>query len=195
MAYEEHIERVARRKEALGAAIEAQFRDIAVFVLEIGCGHGHWLTEYAAARPVSACVGIDIIGDRIERSNRKATRSGLDNLHFLKAEADEFLELLPEGRQALEVFVLFPDPWPKKRHWKNRLMNTEFLDRLAQRCADGARLYFRTDHEGYFAWTRELLPELKSWGEDVKTEWPFEWETVFQSKAESYHSLILVKTL
>jgi len=193
MAYDEHIERVAKRKKALEAEMERLFESIARFELEIGCGHGHWLTDFAQTKPGNTFIGIDIIGDRIDRANRKATRAGLENLHFLKAEALEFLEGLPVERSIANVYILFPDPWPKKRHWKNRLMNRDFLEALATRCESGAKLYFRTDHEGYFDWTRELLPELESWRVDEDSAWPFERETVFQSKAESYQSLVLAK--
>ena len=193
MAYDEHIERVAKRKEALTTEVGPLFERIGDFNLEIGCGHGHWLTDFALSRSDDVFVGIDIIGDRIDRANRKAARAGLENVHFLKAEAGEFLELMPIGRGIANVYILFPDPWPKKRHWKNRLMNKGFLDELAARCDSGARLFFRTDHEGYFAWTRELLPELASWRKISGADWPFERETVFQSKAESYQSLVLAK--
>lgn len=193
MAYDEHIQRVEQRKAALKKELGDSFVGNRSIVLEIGCGHGHWLTDYATHHPEAFCVGIDVIGDRIDRSNRKATRAGLSNIHFMKAEAGEFIELLPEGVTIESVFILFPDPWPKKRHWKNRIMNSGFLDCLATRCRENAPLHFRTDHEAYFDWTKELAPSLESWRPASELEWPFERETVFQAKADSYQSLILIK--
>ena len=193
MAYEEHIQRVEQRRAALEIELGESLAEDRSIVLEVGCGHGHWLTDYASSNSKEFCVGIDLIGDRIDRSNRKAARAGLSNICFIKAEAGEFLELLPTEVTIESVFVLFPDPWPKKRHWKNRIMNPAFLDSLANRCKEDARLHFRTDHEEYFEWTSELAPSLESWSVDPEAKWPFERETVFQSKADSYQSMILKK--
>ena len=192
-AYARELEKQKQRKAALKTECAAKLVGIEHILLEAGCGHGHWLTDFALSRTADDFVGIDIIGDRIDRANRKAARAGLENVRFLKAEAGEFLNLLPPGCSISSVYILFPDPWPKKRHWKNRLMNVAFLDELASRCQSGARLYFRTDHEGYFEWTRELMPEFASWRVDSDAAWPFERETVFQSKADSYQSLALAK--
>ena len=193
MAYEEHIQRVERRKAALKLELDDNLSGNRSIVLEIGCGHGHWLTDFAADHPDLYCVGIDVIGDRIDRSNRKAHRAGLSNIRFVRAEAGEFLELLPKGVTIESVFILFPDPWPKKRHWKNRIMRSDFLDRLAVRCQGFTRLHFRTDHNGYFDWTMDLALTLASWRLAPELEWPFERETVFQARADSFQSMTLVK--
>ncbi len=191
MPLNEHLRRVEIRKAALRDALESCLHGVERVVLELGCGHGHWLTDYAAERADAFCLGIDVIGDRIDRATRKAQRAGLANARFLKAEASELLEMLPEGVTFESVFVLFPDPWPKKRHWKNRLFNASFLGALAKRCASGSRLYFRTDHDGYFAWAEEAAETLADWKVAKDGDWPFERETVFQSKADSFQSLIL----
>ena len=195
MAYEEHIQRVEKRKAALKKELDQVLSGDRSILLEVGCGHGHWLTDYAASHSDAYCLGIDVIGDRIERANRKAVRAGLTNIRFMKIEAGELLELLPEGIAIESVFILFPDPWPKKRHWKNRVMNMDFLDRLAARCEEGTHLHFRTDHEGYFEWAKKLLPSLDSWRVAAGMQWPFEKETVFQARADSFQSMILVKAL
>ncbi len=191
MSYSEHLRRVENRKALLKEAMSESLGDEKRIVLEVGCGHGHWLTDYAATHNDAFCLGIDVIGDRIDRANRKARRSGAANLQFLKAEAMEFLELLEPSLSIGAVFILFPDPWPKKRHWKNRIMNPAFMESLARFCPKGALLHFRTDHEGYFEWTVESLSAFKDWRRTSGADWPFERETVFQSKASSYQSLIL----
>src|SRR5476651_2520217 len=103
------------------------------FVWEIGCGHGHFLASYAQAHPDKLCVGVDITGDRIERANRKRDRAKLTNLHFVHAEARTFLETLPAGATFSDILVLFPDPWPKLRHHKHRIMQSDFLEAVARR--------------------------------------------------------------
>lgn len=161
-------------------------------VWEVGCGHGHFLTAYAKLHPEDFCVGVDIIRDRIERAGRKARRARLPHLHFLIAEANDFLAVLPVGVEFSSVYVLFPDPWPKRRHHKNRLMQPAFLDSLAQRAGQGTRLYFRTDFEPYFAEVAKIVNEHPRW-KRLEEPWPFEAETVFQARAPTHFSLIAGK--
>lgn len=160
-----------------------------LFVWEIGCGHGHFLTAYARAHPTELCVGIDLATERIVRANRKRDRAKLGNLHFLQAEARLFLETLPPGALCSRIFILFPDPWPKLRHHKHRIMQPDFLSAVAQRTGEGARLYFRTDHEPYFRDTQSILRDHPDWSVTDEV-WLFEHETVFQSRAPIFHSFV-----
>ena len=164
----------------------------AAVTLEIGCGHGHFLTRYAEVHPERFCLGVDILNDRLERATKKRDRAGLQNLHFHKAEATELLECLPAGIGFAEVFLLFPDPWPKKRHHKNRLVRPDFMESLAARMTPGGRFYFRTDHAEYFAAGHEVLAQHPRWRIDPAAPWPFEEATVFQLKAPVYRSLVAV---
>jgi tRNA (guanine-N7-)-methyltransferase len=161
-------------------------------IWEIGSGHGHFLTAYAAAHPQELCLGIDIVGERIERANRKRDRAKLANLHFLHAEARLFLEVLPAAATFSRIFVLFPDPWPKLRHHKHRIMQPDFLGAVAKRTGQGTRLYFRTDYAPYYEDTLTVFRQHPQWIplEDGGEAWPFEQETVFQSRAPSYQSAI-----
>ncbi len=159
--------------------------------LEIGCGHGHFLTAYAQAHPDELCLGIDVLAERLERAGRKSRRLGLNNLFWAHAEADLLLEALPsEVRFTRNLFVLFPDPWPKRRHWKNRLIQPGFLSRLAARTEPGTRLCFRTDYAPYFSQAVDLLGSHLAWRIVPRDPWPFEEPTVFQSRATVYQSLI-----
>lgn len=191
--YQEHLDKVNRRRNSLEAQLASLFPEETKLSLEIGCGHGHWLVDYGAAFLHKRCLGIDLVRDRIERAGRKRDRAGLLNVQFLKGEAFEVLDLMPDHVRLEEVFILFPDPWPKKRHWKNRIFSTAFLVELAKRCGEGVRCHFRTDHEPYFEAALEVLENQDLWARDIQIEWPFERETVFQERAEGYQSLILVK--
>jgi tRNA (guanine-N7-)-methyltransferase len=159
-------------------------------VLEIGSGHGHFLEAYASAHTEHFCVGIDYCAERSRRAARKQQRHVHGNLHFLRAEVWEFLDSLPAELRFDRVFVLFPDPWPKRRHQKYRLISGRFLARLA-RCVtrDGA-LYLRTDAAAYFAEARETIATHDAWRIAPEAPWPFEQSTVFQTKAPSYQSLV-----
>ena len=157
--------------------------------LEIGSGHGHFLTAYAIAHPERFCVGIDIMRDRVDRALRKRDRARLQNLEFIQADATEFLEVLPPGIHLRDIFILFPDPWPKRRHHKNRIVQQAFLDALAEKTEKGAHLFFRTDYAPYFAEAQREISRHTKWSLEETTPWPFELQTVFQSRAAKYESL------
>lgn len=183
------------RIAALRGLLASLLRDQKRIVLEIGCGHGHFLTAYANAhRDAPFCIGLDIISERVRRANRKCARAGLDaRLAFIHAEAGELLSVLPEHVRLADVFVLFPDPWPKRRHHKHRLIRDDMLDRLAERAEPGARLCFRTDDGAYFAAARETVGAHGRWRiaeGDPAASWPFEYATVFQEKAAGHQSLV-----
>ncbi len=185
------------RIAALRGLLASLLRDHERIVLEIGCGHGHFLTAYASAHAGAPfCAGLDIISERVRRANRKCARAGLDaRLAFIHAEAAEFLSVLPGHVRLADVFVLFPDPWPKRRHHKHRLIRGEILDGLAERAAPGARLCFRTDDREYFTAARATIGGHARWriaGGDPAASWPFEYATVFQEKAAGYQSLVAV---
>lgn len=128
--------------------------------LEIGCGHGHWLTSLAPLRYNDLFVGIDLLSKRIRKADRKKELLNLKNIFFLKAEATEFLEALPENIYINDTFIMHPDPWPKKKHHKNRLIQDSFLEALHDRSQQGSKLFFKTDHEPYFEWTKKFSPCL-----------------------------------
>jgi tRNA (guanine-N7-)-methyltransferase len=157
--------------------------------LEIGCGHGHFLAAYAQAHPGEYCLGVDLLADRIRRAQKKAQRAGLPNLAFLQAEARLLIEMLPEQVAFRRIFVLFPDPWPKRRHHKHRLLQPGFLKMLAGRAGEGAHLCFRTDYEPYYLDAVEVLRSCADW-QLAGEPWPFEFETVFQSRAKGYFSCV-----
>lgn len=124
------------------AALRAEFAMLwqtwpTEITLEIGCGHGHFLNAYAQAHPDEHCLGLDLLADRIARAQKKARRAGLTNLAFFHAEARLLLEALPAPVRLGRIFILFPDPWPKRRHHKNRIMQPEFLQTLATRAGQG----------------------------------------------------------
>lgn len=161
--------------------------------LELGCGHGHYLNAYAASHPGEFCVGLDLIADRIARAGRKAARAKLTNLVFVQAEASLFLQALASAQlgpglaapRLRRIFLLFSDPWPKRRHWKHRVMQTTLLDALAALTEPGAALHFRTDHPDYFAYACEVVEAHAAWrlAGAEEAPWPFEHVSVFEERA------------
>jgi tRNA (guanine-N7-)-methyltransferase len=158
-------------------------------ILEIGCGHGHFLTAYASAHTDQLCLGIDLRMERTDKARRKRDRANLSNLYFLRCDACNLLAELPSGVTLTDTYILFPDPWPKKRHHKNRLIQPEFLNELGGRSGQGSRFFFRTDYKPYFDEAREIIASHPLWRLLPDDGFPFEHVTIFQARAPEYHSL------
>lgn len=178
------------RLQSLQEQLAPLLRGRSALTLEIGSGHGHYLCGYATVFSEEFCLGIDIMAERLARAGRKSKRAGLANIVWLHAEASLLLEALPAHVSLQKIIVLFPDPWPKRRHWKNRLIQPAFLSALAARAGEEARLYFRTDFASYFDEARQIVASDPHWQLSTDEPWPFELETVFQRRAESHHSFI-----
>jgi len=189
----EHGAMIAKRRGHLRALLLEAVSGFQSLVLEVGSGHGHFLTAYSAAHPKELCVGIDIASDRVVRANRKRERAKLTNLHFILADADDFLDALAEGVKFSAVFILFPDPWPKRRHQKHRVLKSAFLDAIAARTGKGTGLYFRTDHEPYFRDALDMVRSHPDWMESDAGGWPFEEPTVFQKRADRHFTLVAAR--
>ncbi len=183
------LERQLQRRKLLRKKLSLRLGEVGSCLLEPGCGHGHWLTAYAAQYPNTICVGLDLLRERIEKARSKAARAGLEHVHFIKAELLECIECLPAGLKLQNIVFLFPDPWPKKRHHRRRMIQMDSLSALAERSMDDAKLYFRSDDSDYVEWTRELVCAHPDWQLDETLPWLFEQETLFQRKMLSYQSL------
>ena len=180
MSLEQAMQRRGERIKNIAAECAPVWERAKRITLEIGCGKGHYLSAYAAAFPSETCVGIDLISERVRDSRRRAKNRNAQNAFFFKAEALEFLEALPAGVTLEKIFIFFPDPWPKDRHHKRRLMQAGFLDFLARFCDSSTRLYFRTDHAEYFEWTSRAVGENPNWEILPDNALPFEEVSQFQ---------------
>ncbi|GIX32961.1 MAG: tRNA (guanine-N(7)-)-methyltransferase [Lysobacterales bacterium] len=127
-------------------------------VLEIGFGCGEALLAAALADPTSDFLGIEVHRPGVGRLLLAAARAQITNLRVVIADAVEAIEHLPAGALA-EVRLFFPDPWPKKRHRKRRLIQPPFVERLARILVPGGRLLIATDWEDY---AHEMLAVLEA---------------------------------
>lgn len=188
-AYQKFVEYVAQRKARLAAASAERFENRTHCTLEIGCGDGDFLVAYGQEYPQAYCLGLDVFKLRINQGIKKRDAQGLKNVDFIRAEAVEWIETLPEYVRFEAVFILFPDPWPKRKHFDKRLIQPNFLSLLAKRMASEGCLYFRTDHQGYFSWTQKHLEGHPDW-QLSPLIWPLEVETHFQRIMGDYQSLV-----
>ncbi|HXS69167.1 MAG TPA: tRNA (guanosine(46)-N7)-methyltransferase TrmB [Candidatus Polarisedimenticolia bacterium] len=118
--------------------------------IELGCGDASLLLNYAKAHPERNFIGVERLGGRINKLDRKGRRAGLTNLRGVRIESGYFLEYLLPPRSASALHIYFPDPWPKRKHLKNRFINDRF-PQIAQRVlTPNGIVYLRTDHEDYF---------------------------------------------
>lgn len=184
-----YLRKREERKDGIRTFLQEAFSERTDLTLEIGCGHGHYLTAYAEQHPHKTCLGIDIVSKRIRKANQKKAKRGLHRLWFLKAEVSELLECWPEYLRLEQVFILFPDPWPKKRHIKNRILQTELLDTLARIASPGALLHFRTDDPDNYEWGRSLVAHHPYWRIRPDLEWPLENPSFFQELLGVHESL------
>ena len=118
--------------------------------LEIGTGKGTFLTDQATARPEVNFIGIEWANWFYRYASDRLRRNGCTNARMVRAEAGYFLnEFVPDASLSV-LHVYFPDPWPKKRHHKRRLIQPPFLKTVERVLAPGGRLQVVTDHQGYF---------------------------------------------
>jgi tRNA (guanine-N7-)-methyltransferase len=118
--------------------------------LELGAGDGSFLIQYATLRPETNLLGVERLLGRLRKISRKARRGGLQNVRVLRLEASYVLRfMIPTGSLA-GIHVYFPDPWPKRRHWKRRLVNAAFTGHAQLALAVGGTAFLRTDDVSYF---------------------------------------------
>ena len=127
----------------------ALFGRSAPVVLEIGFGNGETLVATAADRPDSNFLGIEVHEPGVGHCLIEADRSGVSNLKLITHDAIEVLRYqVPSGSLA-RINLYFPDPWPKKRHHKRRIVQPDFLALCADRLAPGGAMHIATDWANY----------------------------------------------
>lgn len=125
--------------------------------LEIGFGSGQALLDWAEAAPDWNLLGIEVYEPGIGSLLKGMQERGIDHVRVVARDADEVLdELIPPASLA-EVRIFFPDPWPKKRHHKRRLIQPAFAAKLAERMRPGGVLRLATDWQPYADWMLEVL--------------------------------------
>lgn len=133
-----------------------QQRQPSVSRLEIGAGTGLFSVELAARYPDKLFAAIDVKADRLQKGAYIALERGLKNIYFIRARADQIGDLF--ALSTLEnIWVTFPDPFPKKRAAGRRLTHPYFLRRYAQLLQPGGELLFKHDDRDFFCWSLEQL--------------------------------------
>lgn len=184
------LELRAHERQALQAKLSALLANKRQAILELGCGHGHFLASLAAADPQGLYIGIDKLPSRIARAQRKAQHASVDRLHFIHADILDFLEFSPPSLRWDGIYILFPDPWPKRRHHKHRWLQAPTLKLLARQALPSAQLFFRTDVKSFFEDVVKLIQAEASWELVCDAPWPVAAPTVFERYASAHYSLV-----
>jgi tRNA (guanine-N7-)-methyltransferase len=131
--------------------------------VELGSGDGSFLVHYAQRHPERSFLGVERLLGRLRKVERKGRRLGLENVRGIRLEAAYLVEwMLPES-SVEAIHVYFPDPWPKRRHWRRRLVNHSFAAAAWKALRPGGTLYLRTDHPGYFQQMLDVLGACTSY--------------------------------
>ncbi len=135
------------------------FGDNAELALEIGFGDGDFLIETAKRKADWNFVGIEIKVKRFRKAVKRAESEKIKNVKFLVMDARIALEEVFSPNTFSEVYINFPDPWPKERHKKHRIINADFLGKLSRIMRPEGALELASDHEGYVSHTLAVLDE------------------------------------
>jgi tRNA (guanine-N7-)-methyltransferase len=125
--------------------------------IDLGCGDGAFLMAMARANPEHNFLGIERLLGRVRKVCRKVARDDLKNARVLRIEvAYAVSNLLPAGSIAA-FHLLFPDPWPKRRHHSRRAFTAEFLSRIHRALIGGGLFHVATDHADYFHQIKRVI--------------------------------------
>jgi tRNA (guanine-N7-)-methyltransferase len=158
--------------------------------LEVGFGAGEHLLEQARANPNVGIVGCEPFLNGVVAALAGLQRESLSNVRLRHGDAQAVIDAVPNGLFS-RVFIHYPDPWPKRRHHKRRLVASSFVDALARVMAAGAELRFATDIDDYAGWTlvRFLASPDFRWTATRPDHWRRPWSdwrpTRYEAKARS----------
>nr|WP_274519894.1 MULTISPECIES: tRNA (guanosine(46)-N7)-methyltransferase TrmB [unclassified Halorhodospira] len=137
--------------------LDALFGRTAPRVLDIGFGDGEALVEMAAADPGRDYLGVEVHRPGVGHCLLCAEQAQVENLRVATVDAVELVRHHLPPRSLAAVHIFFPDPWPKKRHHKRRIVQPAFLDLLAERLVPGGTLHLATDWADYAEWMLDTV--------------------------------------
>nr|WP_239579677.1 tRNA (guanosine(46)-N7)-methyltransferase TrmB [Microlunatus panaciterrae] len=155
--------------------LAAAFGREAPLIVEIGPGMGESLVPMAQARPNHNVLAFEVYQPAVARIMAKLAEQQVGNVRIIRANAVEGLERLLQPGQLDELWTFFPDPWPKSRHHKRRLVTTPFADLVASRLRPGGQWRLATDWQDYALQMRAVLDSHPAFDNDCAAGWAPRW--------------------
>jgi tRNA (guanine-N7-)-methyltransferase len=168
--------------------LDAAFGRAAPKILEIGFGMGTATAQIAQANPDKDYLGVEVHTPGVGNLLRLLQEHNLTNLRVIQHDAVEVLRDMIADVSLDGVHIFFPDPWPKKRHHKRRLLQTEFVRLLCDKLKPGGYLHFATDWEEYAQWGLDVLraePQLNNTVQDYAPRPEYRPLTKFEQRGLS----------
>ncbi len=146
--------------------------------LDLGAGDGGFALAYAKQHPEINLLAVERLLGRVRKIEKRAVRARQGNLRVLRLEFGYTVRYLLPPDSVSVAHIMFPDPWPKRRHWPRRLIQPDFVRDLAVALKPGGELRFTTDHAHYFETAQKAIEDagvLKAapewnWSADPKTD-------------------------
>jgi tRNA (guanine-N7-)-methyltransferase len=147
--------------------------------VEIGCGNGGFLVRYAMEHPQRALVGFEIRKRWVEFAQEKIAENKLPNAHLICGNGHFGLEDMFEDNSINRLFIFHPDPWPKKQHYKRRIINQTFLELTYQKLKPEGCLYLATDVQDLWDYMMAFIDASQRF---IKHEDEIFWSQIYQTR-------------
>ena len=138
-------------------SVGGMFREARPLQVELGSGDGSFMARWAAESGGVNFIAVERLLGRLRKLDRKGLRLGLENLRLMRIEAAYFLEFLLPLQSVAALHLYFPDPWPKRKQRRHRLVNERFPELCSRVLAAGGMVYLRTDDADYFGQMQEVF--------------------------------------
>ncbi len=149
------VVRKIREIEDLDSLLADYRKDLPVEI-EIGCGNGHFITDYGERKTHHLLIGIDRKRKRCQKSVNKINNRNLPNIFIIYGRAEELVRRIP--RSSVKAFhIYFPDPWPKNKHRRRRFFRMSQLETLHLALEPGGRIFFVSDFFDYYLQAKLLM--------------------------------------
>lgn len=206
--FDEFVLRDKEGEDLKGSWTQKCFGNSLPLDVEIGTGYGHFMQEYSIDNPDRNFVGLDYRFKRSFHLAKRLSKMENKNFRYLRAKGER-LHFLFGQDEIDKLYYFFPDPWPKRRHHKKRLIQENFLKNCIQTIKPDGFFIIKTDHDGYFQWMLDVFEKFqgadgkkfienfksfdlyKSNEENVLSKYQTKFEKIFLKKQIPIKALIL----